>query len=138
MTPVYKKAESHNPFNHRSITVIHVFKKLSGSHNLYQSTPILIPTQSKPQRGFTIDTPPLLTGLLIQEVISTTKSPVYLCMLDVKTAFDTVWHEALLRQIFLDDIDGSYGGHTVTYTVSLLAKSDGVTVYQTFFQYYKE
>ncbi len=106
LTPVYKKAESHNPFNHRGITVTPVFEKLTESHNLHQSTPILMPTQSKLQRGFTTDTPPLLAGLLIQEVISTTKSPVYLCMLDVKTAFDTVWHEALLRQIFLDGIDG--------------------------------
>ncbi len=106
LTPVYKKAEPYNPFNHRGITVTPVIEKLAETHNLQKSTPIFTPTQSHLQRGFSIDTPPLLAGLLIQEVINTTPGPIYLCMLDVKTAFDTVWHEALLRQIFLDGVSG--------------------------------
>ncbi len=106
LTPVYKKAETHNPFNHRGITVTPVIEKLTETHNLQQSVPVLAPSQNHLQRGFSIDTPPLLAGLLIQEFIRTTPGPIYLCMLDVKTAFDTVWHEALLRQLYLDGIDG--------------------------------
>ena len=106
LTPVYKKAEPHNPYNHRGITVTPVIKKLVETYDLRQSSPFFAPTQSPLQHGFSTDIPPLLAGLLIQEVISTTPGPVYLCMLDVKTAFDTVWHEALLRQIYLDGVDG--------------------------------
>ncbi len=107
LTPVYKKAEKYNPFNHRGITVTPVIEKITELYDLRQSAPVLTPTQHYLQRGFSKDTPPLLAGLLLQEVIQNTVDPVYLCMLDVKTAFDTVWHEALLRQLFLDGIEGT-------------------------------
>ncbi len=34
------------------------------------------------------------------------KKPLYIKLLDVKTAFDVVWHESLLRKLYLDGIQG--------------------------------
>ncbi len=57
LTPVYKKAEKYNPFNHRGITVTPVIEKITELHDLRQSAPILTPTQHYLQRGFSKDTP---------------------------------------------------------------------------------
>ncbi len=71
--------------------------------------PILLPTQNKLQWGFTQDTPPLLAGLMLQEQINEAteqRKPLYITFLDVKTAFDVVWHDSLLRKIYIDGVQG--------------------------------
>ncbi len=48
-------------------------------------------------------------GLMIQEQIymaKKQKKPLYVTLLDVKTAFDVVWHESLLKKLHQSGIDG--------------------------------
>ena len=107
--PVYKKLQPENPFNHRGITVLGIFSKVYEKLLKPSSDPILLPTQNKLQRGFTDDTSPLLAGLMLQEQIYEaieSGSQLFITMLDVKTAFDVVWHDSLLRKIYIDGIQG--------------------------------
>ncbi len=107
--PAHKKLEIYNPYNHRGITVVDLFCKLYEITLKLESDPILLPTQSVLQRGFTEDTPALLAGLMIQEQIyeaRRTKKPLYITLLDVKTAFDVVWHQSLLKKLHRDGVQG--------------------------------
>ncbi len=52
--PAYKKLEACNPFNHRGITVVDLFCKLYEITLKTSSDPVLLPSQSKMQRGFTV------------------------------------------------------------------------------------
>ena len=109
LSPVYKKLDPINPFNHRGITVLDIFCKIYEKLIKPESDPIFLPTQNKLQRGFTEDTSPLLAGLMLQEQIYEaieSKKKLYITFLDVKTAFDVVWHESLLCKIYLDGIEG--------------------------------
>ncbi len=56
LVPVYKKLEAENPYNHTGITVLGIFSKVHEKLLKPSSDPILLPTQNKPQRGFTDDT----------------------------------------------------------------------------------
>ncbi len=107
--PVYKKLNPENPYNHRGITILDLFCKLYEKLLKPSTDPILLPTQNKLQWGFTEDTSPLLAGLMLQEQIyeaSEQKKPLYITFLDVKTAFDVVWHDSLLRKLYIDGIQG--------------------------------
>ncbi len=107
--PAHKKLETSNPFNHRGITVVDLFCKLYELALKDSSDPVLLPTQSKMQRGFTKDTPALCSGLMFQEQIYQAKmdnKPLYVILLDVKTAFDVVWHDSLMKKLHQDGIDG--------------------------------
>ncbi len=107
--PAHKKLEICNPYNHRGITIVNLFCKLYEITLKTSTDPVLLPSQSKMQRGFTTDTPALLSGLMIQEQIYQAKrecKPLYITLLDVKTAFDVVWHASLLKKLHKDGIDG--------------------------------
>ncbi len=108
--PAHKKLELNNPYNHRGITVVDLYCKLYEITLKSSSDPILLPTQSNLQRGFTEDVPALLAGLMIQEQIydaNLNKKPLYIVLLDVKTAFDVVWHNSLLKKLAQDGVQGN-------------------------------
>ena len=107
--PAHKKLEICNPYNHRGITVVDLFCKLYETTLKLDTDPILLPTQSSLQRGFTEDIPALLAGLMIQEQVyeaRRTGKPLYITLLDVKTAFDVVWHQSLLKKLHRDGVQG--------------------------------
>ncbi len=107
--PAHKKLQLNNPYNHRGITVVDLYCKLYEITLKSSTDPILLPTQSTLQRGFTEDVPALLAGLMIQEQIydaDTKKTPLYVVLLDVKTAFDVVWHNSLLKKLHRDGVQG--------------------------------
>ncbi len=107
--PVYKKLNLDNPYNHRGITILDIFCKLYEKLMKPEMDHILLPTQNKQQWGFTEDTSPLLASIMLQEQIYEAieqKKPLYITFLDVKNAFDVVWHDSLLRKLYLDGIQG--------------------------------
>jgi hypothetical protein len=109
LTPVSKKDKSRlYQDNYRGITVTatlgkvleHMIKKRIEPHqNLHQSTQ---------QVGFTEGVSPAMAALMVTEAIAEaedTGSPLFLCTLDAKKAFDTVCHTSLLRKLWLEGID---------------------------------
>ena len=66
------------------------------------------PIQNQMQRGFTKKTSPSNTALLLTEAIAESKhlkQPLFVTFLDVKTAFDVVWHDSQLRKLHHDGIN---------------------------------
>ena len=110
LTPVYKNKESKlDPYSYRGITVTPVTGKVLEIliKNFIIST--LFQSQRRLQAGFTRGASPLNAAFLIQECIAQAKSmnePLYIALLDVKTAFDVVTHSSLNRKLFQDGIKG--------------------------------
>ena len=110
LTPVLKKGKEKTiPTNYRGITVTPLIGKIIETIIKDRINPILQQTQHQLQRGFTEDTSPLMAALLITEVINECRDRnecVHLTTLDAEKAFDVVWHEGLLRKLYLDGIGG--------------------------------
>jgi endonuclease/exonuclease/phosphatase family metal-dependent hydrolase len=107
VTPIWKKNEKTKPTNYRGITVISVIGKIVESLLRTRIAPTVLKTQNPLQRGFTKGTSPLNAALIMQESImeaKTRKRPLYIALLDAKSAFDVVSHNSLLRKLYLSGI----------------------------------
>lgn len=108
LTPVYKKGRpAREVTSYRGITVMPVLSKILEAIIKNRIERILDETQSPFQRGFTKGTSPINTALLLTETIqeyTIQKKPLYICLLDIKAAFDVVNHKALMRRLYLDGI----------------------------------
>ena len=110
LTPIWKKNDKKLPTNYRGITVISIIGKLVEVLLREEVAPILAKTQNPLQRGFTRGTSPLHAAIMLQEAVMeaySTKKPLYVALLDAKSAFDVVSHDSLLRKLFVDGIQGS-------------------------------
>ena len=66
--------------------------------------------QNSLQRGFTKGTSPLYTALLLTEAIAESKDlkqPLFSAFLDASKAFDVVWHNSMLRKLYLYGLQGT-------------------------------
>ena len=79
-----------------------------GGHTRIQ--PLIEENQNNLQRGFTRHSSPMNCSLILEEVIREYRDltkPLYMAFLDVKSAFDVVSHESLLRKPFHIGIEGN-------------------------------
>jgi hypothetical protein len=89
-----------NPSNFRGITLLSSIAKKLLLHRLSPLTTRLHPLQG----GFIPGRSPMHTAFLLQETIMAIqerKKKAFVAFLDVKKAFDTVWHEGLLYKLSL-------------------------------------
>lgn len=125
VTPIWKrKTEKNLPTSYRGITVTPVLCKLLEVLLGIKLDKILLPTQSRLQRGFTRGTSPLQCGFLLQEMAAESKisrKPYYEALLDAKSAFDVVFQDSLYRRLFHDGVQGDLW--TLTRNLSLDAAS---------------
>ena len=66
----------------------------------------------KLQRGFTEGVSPLHAGLIISEAYfeaKDNKTDLILQTFDAEKAFDIVWHDSLLRKLFIDGVGVIFG-----------------------------
>jgi hypothetical protein len=110
LTPVYKnKKDKKDPYSYRGITVTAVTGKVLEVLLRDLITPILRTTQSPLQAGFTKGSSPLNAAFVIQEALGDAKAkkdPLYIALLDAKTAFDVVALSSLNRKLYHDGITG--------------------------------
>ena len=110
LTPVFKKKGSCTEAkNYRGITVLHVITKVLETVLRDQIQPYVEQQQNSLQRGFTKHSSPMNCSLIMEEVIRDRKDsgrPVFAAFLDVKSAFDVVPHDSLLRRLFHAGVDG--------------------------------
>ncbi|VDI15809.1 Hypothetical predicted protein, partial [Mytilus galloprovincialis] len=111
LSPIFKKKGlPTDPKNYRGITVLPVIGKILEillKEHLWQ---IIAAIQNQFQRGFTSKISPLFCALLLNEVIIDAvyrKTPLYVALLDAKSAFDVVNHSSLYRKLYLAGISGS-------------------------------
>ena len=110
LTPVFKKkGSSTEAKNYRGITVLPVITKIKESvlKNLIQ--PQIEERQNSLQRGFTKHSSPMNCSLIMEEVIRDRRDrgqPLYAAFLDVKSAFDVVPIDSLLRQLYHIGVEG--------------------------------
>ena len=111
LTPIFKnKGLPTDPKNYRGITVLPVIGKILEILLKQQLWKIVEGLQSKFQRGFTSNVSPLFCALLLNEVIIDSvarKTPLYIALLDAKSAFDVVNHASLYRKLFLAGVTGT-------------------------------
>ena len=104
LTPVLKKnKDARYPGNYRGIAVTPIISKILEIILQEKIDPILSPSQSKLQRGFTAETSPINAGIQITEAINEASDkghPVCIITLDAEKAFDKVDHQLLLRKLF--------------------------------------
>ena len=116
LTPVYKKrGSSTDAKNYRGITVLPVMTKIIESVLRNQIQPYVEQQQNSLQQGFTKHSPPPPThtpmncSLIMEEVVRDRKDsgrPVFTVFLDVKSAFDVVPHDSLLRRLYHTGVEG--------------------------------
>ena len=112
LNPVLKKGKDKTlPTSYLGIMVTPLVGKILEAIIKEYIEPILTPTQHPMQRGFTENTSPLMTALLITEAINDLRDRgegLYLATLDAEKAFDVaiVWPASLLRKLFIDWIQG--------------------------------
>ena len=94
--------------NHRGITVTTTIGKVLEHVILKRLKPVQAKYQSTVQFGFTQNLNPSMATLLITEAANEArelKSPLWVCTLDAKKAFDTVDHNSLVRKMYNTGID---------------------------------
>ena len=105
LSPKYKnKGDKSDSKNYRGIVVLPILCKILEHIARNNFRTILTKQQSPLQRGFTTNTSPLNTAIVIEEVYreySDRKAPFYLALLDAKSAFDVVDIDILMRKLFL-------------------------------------
>ena len=110
LTPVFKKKGSCTEAkNYCGITVLPVITKVLETVLRDQIQPYVELQQNSLHRGFTKHSSPMNCSLIMEEVIRDRKDsgrPVVAAFLDVKSAFDVVPHDSLLRRLFHAGIDG--------------------------------
>ena len=110
LTPVFKKkGSSTDAKNYRGITVLPVMTKILVSVLKDQIQPYVERQQNSLQRGFTKCSSPMNCSLIMEEVVRDRKDrgrPVYAAFLDVKSAFDVVPHDSLLRRLYHTGVEG--------------------------------
>ncbi|CAC5395787.1 unnamed protein product [Mytilus coruscus] len=105
--PVFKnKGDIKNAKNYRGITITPTYSKIIEKILKERKNPKIIISQNPLQKGFTEDTSPLICELFIEEFERESKDlklPVYIALLDGKSAFDVVVHANLIRRMFQID-----------------------------------
>ena len=97
------------PGSYRGITVTSVIGKILETCLQTRLDKILKSSQNKLQRGFTEGVSPLHAGLIISEAYfeaKDNKTDLILQTFDAEKAFDIVWHDSLLRKLFIDGVGG--------------------------------
>ncbi|MES9880824.1 MAG: reverse transcriptase family protein [Sedimenticola sp.] len=92
-----------DPNNYRAITLSSVILKLYERILLSRMELQVQPPMNKLQGGFQKQIGCVMTSLMLKECIHFAKehdSKLYVCFLDVKKAFDTVWHAGLFVKLF--------------------------------------
>ena len=104
LTPIFKnKGEITNSKNYRGITITPTISKLIETILKLRVNPRIMETQNPLQRGFTENTAPLISSLMLEEFERENKDlkkPTIFGMLDAKSAFDVVRHNNLIRKLF--------------------------------------
>ena len=132
LTPLFKKGDQYDPKNYRGIAVASSISKLflsimqkrlskfSQSHNLIPSCQI-----AYKQKSSTADHILTLKNIIDKYVNMASRSYLFVCFVDFRAAFDTVWRKALLYKLlkmgvagnFLNVIDSMYSN--VFYCVKI-------------------
>ena len=111
VTPVYKKKGSNTDSkNYRGITVIPVLTKVLELVIRARLKPLILEKQNKLQRGFTENSSPKNTALILEEYIRDgrdAQAAAYIAFLDAKSAFDVVTHKSLMRKLFNVWVEGN-------------------------------
>ncbi|MEW8547744.1 MAG: reverse transcriptase family protein, partial [Candidatus Thiodiazotropha sp.] len=104
LTPIYKnKGNKNDSKNYRGIAVVSVLMKIIEFILKKDLKESVLKHQSPLQRGFTENASPLNCAIIVDEVIREGKDrgkPVYMAMLDAKSAFDVVVKDILMRKTF--------------------------------------
>ena len=100
MIPIFKnKGSSKDSQNYRGITITPVLTKILET----------MEWQNPLQRGFTEKSSQMNCALLVEEFYRNNKDlnkPTYVAFMDVKSAFDVVVHENLMRKLYHNGVGG--------------------------------
>ena len=96
------------PSHYRGITLTPIMAKILEHILLARDEHLISSKQSNMPIGFTACTSPAWGSLMFTEAIAEAKDkgqPLYATALDTMKAFDTVWHESLLRKLYIRGMD---------------------------------
>ena len=111
---IYKSGDKSDPSNYRGICVSSCLSKLFCSilnqrlHNFIRERNLLHPSQIGFLLGFrTSDHIFSLRTIIDMNVTHTRKGKLFCCFIDLKKAFDSVWHPGLFKKLSHHGITGS-------------------------------
>ena len=103
LTPIFKhKGDITNSKHYRGITITATISKLIETVLKLRVNHRIIEIKKTLQRGFTENTAPLISSLILEEYErenTDLKKPTIFGMLDAKSAFDVVRHKNLIRKL---------------------------------------
>lgn len=102
--PVFKNGgkPKDDPNSYRKITITSCVGKVVEKIHLSGNENRILSVQNKMQKGFTKGEIPSIVGLILTELIIEAikrKSSLYIALMDVRKAFDVLWHLGLLREM---------------------------------------
>ena len=112
--------------NHRGITITSVLGKLLEHLLMSRVRALLRESQHDLQFGFTPGLSPGLAALICTEVLANNrdeKKDTYVATIDVSKAFDCVWHDSVLRKLFLNT-----SGNSAWSLLALLMRNTQIRV----------
>jgi exonuclease III len=115
ITAIHKKGDHHNTENYRGIAVgstmckvfCNILQKRLVQH--LDSKNILPPNQIGYRKNHrTVDHVLVLKTLIDKYIMQQNRKYLYVCFVDLKSAFDTVWREAMIYKLLKNGIDGLF------------------------------
>jgi hypothetical protein len=97
--------------NYRGITLIYMIIKTLEHVLLARDEHLISRSQNGLQVGFTRDMSPSWGSLMFTEALAESKDkklPTFAAALDVQKAFDTVWHDSLMRKLHLLGVENNW------------------------------
>ena len=115
ITAIYKSGDKSDPSNYIGICVSSILSKLFCSilnqrlHNFIQERNLLHPSQIGFLPGLrTTDHIFSMRTIIDKHVIHTPKGKLFCCFIDLRKAFDSVWHHGLFKKRLHCGITGSF------------------------------
>ena len=108
LTPVFKKKGSNTDSKSYRDTVIPVLTKNPRVGYQEKIKSLILEEQNNLQRGFTENSSPMNTTLILEEYIrdrQDSQMPAYIAFLDAKSAFNL--HQSLMRKLFHAGVEGN-------------------------------
>jgi hypothetical protein len=106
---LYKEGDKSDPGNYRGISLISCLGKLYLSLWAKRLADFLEPVLDEEQGGFRCGRSTVDQALTLKEILAQRKRvgvPTFLCFIDFKKAFDTVWHDGLWKRMWDSGIKG--------------------------------
>ena len=114
MCPIYKSGSRSDPSNYRGIAINNILGKVfsiilnNRLEKYITSINLIDDTQIGFKKNCRTTDHMLILRTLIDKCVKKLKSPLYVCFVDFKKAYDSVWRQALMFKLLSQNVSGMF------------------------------